>query len=77
MTKGEVIAEDGKTIRHSFDTATDQRAIHIVSAWATSERACGRACGRWTTRAMRSQQFGKLLEMLDVKGRIVTIDAMG
>jgi len=34
-TKGEVIALDGKTIRHSFDTATGQSALHVVSAWAS------------------------------------------
>ena len=30
-----VIALDGKTIRHSFDTALGKSAIHMVSAWAT------------------------------------------
>ena len=34
-TQGEVIALDGKTLRHSFDVATGQAAIHLVSAWAT------------------------------------------
>ena len=34
-TPGEVVAVDGKTLRHSFDTATAQRAIPMVSAWAT------------------------------------------
>lgn len=34
-TRGEVIALDGKTVRHSFDAATGQAAAHLVSAWAT------------------------------------------
>jgi len=34
-TKGEVIALDGKAVRHSFDVATGQSAIHLVNAWAT------------------------------------------
>ena len=34
-TKGEVIALDGKAVRHSFDAATGQTALHLVSAWAT------------------------------------------
>jgi hypothetical protein len=35
---GEVIAIDGKTLRHSCDRGGDKKAIHIVSAWATSQR---------------------------------------
>ena len=31
---GEVIAIDGKTVRHSFDRADEKSAIHMVSAWA-------------------------------------------
>ena len=34
-TKGEVIALDGKTIRHSFGRASGQPALHIISAWAS------------------------------------------
>ena len=36
--KGEVIAIDGKTLRHSYDRAEDKAAIHMVSAWATENR---------------------------------------
>ncbi len=36
--KGEVIAIDGKTLRHSYDRAEDKAAIHMVSAWATQNR---------------------------------------
>jgi hypothetical protein len=35
---GEVIAIDGKTLRHSCDRGGDKKAIHIVSDWATSQR---------------------------------------
>ena len=34
-TAGEVVALDGKTVRHSFDTATGKSALHLVSAWAS------------------------------------------
>ena len=34
VSKGEVIAIDGKKLRHSYDTANDRPAIHMVSAWA-------------------------------------------
>ena len=35
-TGGQVIALDGKTLKHSFDTATGQSALHVVSAWASA-----------------------------------------
>ena len=35
---GEVIAIDGKTLRHSYDRGGDKKAIHMVSAWATSQK---------------------------------------
>jgi hypothetical protein len=38
LNAGEVIAIDGKTLRHSYDGGGDQKAIHIISAWATSQR---------------------------------------
>jgi predicted transposase YbfD/YdcC len=36
VTDGEVIAIDGKALRRSFATGSAQRAIHLVSAWATA-----------------------------------------
>ena len=36
--KGQVIAVDGKTLRHSFESASGQQSIHMVSAWASSSR---------------------------------------
>lgn len=30
----QLIAIDGKAIRHSFDTATEQKHLHLLSAWA-------------------------------------------
>ena len=35
---GEVIAIDGKTLRHSYPRGGDKKAIHMVSAWATSQK---------------------------------------
>ena len=37
-TAGEVIAIDGKTLRHSFDRASGKAAIHMVSAWASTRQ---------------------------------------
>ena len=76
LTGGEVIALDGKTIRHSFDRATGQGPLHIVSAWATGS---GVALGqiRVDEKSNEITAIPKLLELLDVSGCIVTVDAMG
>lgn len=75
-TKGEVIALDGKTIRHSFDTLTGQGALHLVSAWATE---AGIALGQVKVDSKSNEitAIPKLLDLLDIKGSIVTMDAMG
>lgn len=36
LTQGEVIAIDGKALRHSYDKGANKGAISMVSAWATS-----------------------------------------
>jgi len=38
LTQGEIIALDGKVLRHSFDSACGLAAIHMVSAWASQAR---------------------------------------
>ena len=73
---GEVVAIDGKTLRGSFDTAAGQSPLHLVSAWATEARlvlgqvACDAKSNEITAIPL-------LLELLDLRGAIVTIDAMG
>lgn len=74
--KGEIVAVDGKTIRRSKDIAKNKRAVHIVSAWAASN---GLVLGE---SAIEEKNNGitaipELLNMLHIKGCIVTIDAMG
>jgi predicted transposase YbfD/YdcC len=73
---GDVIAVDGKTLRHTFDTAADKAAIHMVSAWAAAQGLC---LGQVKTDAKSNEitAIPKLLEVLALAGRIVTIDAMG
>ena len=36
VSAGEVVAIDGKTLRHSYDRGGNRGAIHMVSAWATT-----------------------------------------
>lgn len=71
----EVVALDGKTLRHSFDTATGASAIHIVSAWASRARLC---LGQLKVEEKSNEitAIPALLKMLDIKGCLVTADAM-
>lgn len=76
MTSGEVIAIDGKTLRHSYDSAQNQKAIHMVSAWAT-ENNLVLAQVKVDEKSNEITAIPKLLAVLDLKGCIITIDAMG
>ena len=75
-TQGEVIPIDGKTLRHSFDTATGQNALHMVSAWASHNRlVLGQV--KVDTKSNEITAIPALSRLLDITGCIVTLDAMG
>lgn len=75
-TRGEVIAIDGKTLRHTFDKATGQKAIHMVSAWADQNRlVLGQV--KVDDKSNEITAIPALLSLLEIRGCIVTIDAMG
>ncbi len=76
QTKGEVVALDGKTLRHSFDTAAGQAPIHIVSAWAAQNRLV-LAQVKVDDKSNEITAFPALLALLDLRDCTVTIDAMG
>jgi predicted transposase YbfD/YdcC len=71
-----LVAIDGKPCRRSHDRANDLGALHIVSAWATEE---GIALGQVATDAKSNEitAIPQLLEQIDLKGTLITIDAMG
>lgn len=75
-TKGEVVAIDGKTVRRSFDNESNKKAIHMVSAWASKNQL---VLGQIKTEEKSNEitAIPKLLELLELKGSTVTIDAMG
>jgi len=75
-TGGKVIALDGKTLRHSFDTWSGQSALHMISAWATE---AGLALGQERVDGKTNEipVLPELLEKLDIRGKTVTTDAMG
>ena len=76
VTDGQVVAIDGKTLRRSFDTASGKAAIHMVSAWATANHI---SLGQIVVDEKSNEitAIPKLLEMLELSGALVTIDAMG
>lgn len=70
------IAIDGKTLRHSYDKTHRKGALHLVSAWASESRL---VLGQVETQEKSNEitAIPQLLEMLALKGCLVTIDAMG
>ncbi len=71
-----VISIDGKTLRHSFDTAKDKPAIHMISAFASEARlVLGQR--KVDDKSNEITAIPELLRLLDIKGSIITIDAMG
>src|SRR5208283_359827 len=70
------IAIDGKTVRRSFDRASGKAALHLVSAWATEQHlVLGQVAV--DTKSNEITAIPKLLELLDISGAMVSIDAMG
>ena len=76
ITGGQVVAIDGKMLRHSYDRSNNKSAIHMVSAWASEN---GLTLGQVKTDEKSNEitAIPELLELLEIKGCIVTIDAMG
>jgi predicted transposase YbfD/YdcC len=76
LTAGQVIAVDGKKLRRSHDREAGKAAIYMVSAWATQNQL---VLGQ-TKVADKSNEITaipELLQLLDISGCIVTIDAIG
>jgi predicted transposase YbfD/YdcC len=76
ITDGEVVALDGKTLRGSYDTSSDQSAIIMVSAWATTNKlVLGQV--KVDEKSNEITAIPELLKVLELSGCIVTIDAIG
>lgn len=71
-----VVSVDGKTLRHSFDTAKALRPLHLVSAWVAERHI---SLGQVATEEKSNEitAIPELLDQIDVNGATVTIDAMG
>lgn len=71
-----VVAIDGKTLRRSFDKAGNQGAIHMVSAWCSGQNlVLGQV--KVNEKSNEITAIPELLDLLQIHGAIVTIDAMG
>ena len=72
----EVVAIDGKTSRRSGDAAKGRAALHLVSAWASAQRL---VLGQEAIDDKENEivAIPRLLQLLELKGALVTIDAMG
>jgi predicted transposase YbfD/YdcC len=70
------IAIDGKTARHSGSPTRGIKALHLVSAWATEHSL---TLGQVATEEKSNEitAIPELLDLLDLEGALVTIDAMG
>lgn len=70
------VAIDGKTLRRSHDRGKGQAALHLVSAWSVEN---GLTLGQRAVEGKSNEitAIPKLLQLLDVSGALVTIDAMG
>ncbi len=76
VTKGEIIPIDGKSIRRSFDKKTGKSAIHMISAWSSSNNI---VLGQVKTSEKSNEitAIPELLKTLYLEGCIVSIDAIG
>ena len=76
VSGGEILAIDGKTLRRSFDQASGKAALQMVSAWSSANHL---SLGQVVVDDKSSEiaAIPKLLEMLELSGCLVTIDAAG
>lgn len=76
LSVGEVVAVDGKTLRGSHDRNLGKAALHMVSAWASANRVVlGQR--KVDTKSNEITAIPALLQVLELKGCLVTLDAMG
>ena len=70
-----ILAVDGKTLRRSYDRAEQLSPLHLVSAWAEEQRL---VLGQLAVddKSNEITALPKLLEMLTLRGKVVTADAM-
>ena len=73
---GKQIAIDGKALRHSFDKASEQSHVHLVTAWSVEDKLV-LAQQAVDQKGNEITALPEVLKMLDLKDATVTVDAMG
>ena len=70
------VAIDGKTLRGAYTTATRKTPWHLVQAWASDH---GLVLGQVAADGATGEQtlLPRLLDLLDLEGAVVTLDALG
>ena len=76
LLSSEQIAIDGKTLRHSYDHNSEQKAIIMVSAYGRDSELV-LAQRKVSKKSNEITAVPELLKVLDLSGAIVTLDAMG
>lgn len=76
LTKGQLIAIDGKVLRGSYNRDDRNSTIHMVSAYAVANKL---VIGQVKTDEKSNEitAIPELINLLDIKGALVSIDAMG
>jgi predicted transposase YbfD/YdcC len=76
ISNDEFIGLDGKALRGSFDTARGQHPLYMVSAWASKKKlVLGQV--KVDSKSNEITAIPQLIELLDIKGCVITIDAIG
>lgn len=74
-TEGKLVSIDGKTVRGAFADGS-AGSLHLINAWVTENAI---VLGQYATDVKSNEitAIPALLELLDIKGAVVSIDAMG
>jgi len=71
-----LITIDGKHIKSSYDTAKQQSAIHVLTAFATQQGICLQQV-KTSDKSNEIKKVQELLNLLSIEQCIICIDAMG
>ena len=76
VTEGELLNIDGKTLRGAKEVENSRSLIHMVSVWSASQHlVLGQT--KVSEKSNEITAIPPLLEMLAIRGCLVSIDAMG
>ena len=76
LKKGKIVPIDGKCLRGSYDREQGIKALHLVTAWVAEQNL---TLGQIKVEDHSNEitAIPALLELIDIQGAIITIDAMG